>query len=524
MSSDSNAHERSNERSIRNWLVAQSCITPGRKPLASYVMALMAVVLATGFRQLLDPILENRVPYGFHLLAVVVVAWRYGLGPALVSVVAGAATGVYFFVAPRYSFAIDWYDGQLTAALTMFLIIGVLTSVLSESLRLTALDNVRLYQRARQAELRKDDFLAMLSHELRNPLVPIRNGLYALELRGQSDPALEEIHALISRQVDHLVRLVDDLLDVARITQGKIELHLQPTTFETILSTALEIARSNIEQRKQELTVSVPPTPVHLLADPVRLAQVVANLLNNAANYTQKSGQIWLTLEVEGDEAVVRVRDNGAGIPADMLSRIFDLFEQAPGARERCEGGLGIGLTLVRELVELHGGSVQASSPGLGLGSEFVVRVPGVISASVVAPPKSPAINGRVLSEHSRRVLVVDDNTATAQAMALVLGKWQHDVRVSYNGFSALEIARTFKPDIVLADLGLPQMNGFELARELRQLPGLEHARLIAVTGYGQDEDRRRSLEAGFDQHLLKPVDPVELERLIASTADCASA
>jgi signal transduction histidine kinase len=501
---------------LREWLISQTGLNESRQGATGYGMAVLAVVLATVVRWLLDPMLGERSPHGLQLLAVVIIGWRYGFRPALVAVVLGGLLSVYFFVPPRYQFTWDFLDNSLSITVLMYLVLGLASGILSDSLRATALDNVRLFKEAKEAELRKDEFLAMISHELRNPLAPLRNGLYALERRSADDLELAKIHDLMSRQVSHLIRLVNDLLDVARITQGQITIRREPLVLNDVVRSAIEISRPMIDERKQDLIVSLPPQPLRMEADAVRLSQVIANLLNNAAKYTDRGGQIWLTLEADRDDAVIRVRDNGIGIAANQLPRIFDLFEQASGTRDRAEGGLGIGLTLVRRLVELHGGSVSASSPGLGLGTEFVVRLPGVREGAAPSALKPVGEFAGQSTGSARRVLVVDDNVLAASSMAMVITEWRHDVRVTNNGFSALEVARTFKPDFILADLAMPQMNGFELAREIRRLPGLEDSKLIAISGYGQIEDQRRALEAGFNQHLTKPIDPRELERMLA--------
>ena len=366
-----------------------------------------------------------------------------------------------------------------------------------------------------EAHRRKDEFLAMLAHELRNPLAPILNGLHILKMPGVNGATSELTRQTMERQVKYLVRLVDDLLDISRITRGKIALDKKPVDLATVFMQAIETARPALDAQGHELAISLQALPLRLEGDVLRLAQVIANLLNNAAKYTQRAGQIWLTGELEGNQVVVRVRDTGMGIAQELLPRIFDLFVQGDRSLERSQGGLGIGLTLVHKLVQMHGGTVAAHSDGPGKGSEFVVRLPALLPT----PPQET----RGGEEHpfvaavSRRVLVVDDNVAAADMLAALLRLWCHEVRLAYNGPDALAAAADYQPDLVLLDIGLPLMSGYEEARRLRGQLRLDHTTLVAVTGYGQQEDRRRSQEAGFDCHLTKPVDADSLQGLLAS-------
>ncbi len=345
----------------------------------------------------------------------------------------------------------------------------------------------------------------MLAHELRNPLAPIRN---ALALLGMDEDAANDTawaREVIERQVQHMVRLVDDLLDVSRIMRGKISLRKEPVELATVISHAVETARPVLDALKHELFVSTPAEPIWLDADTVRLTQVIANLLNNAAKYTEQGGRIALSSERQGDQAVVRVRDNGIGINSEMLPRIFDLFTQVNQHDERSQGGLGIGLTVVRSLIEMHGGSVVARSDGPGQGSEFLIRLPVLTRprrGEVHDEPTRPAVE-----PVRRRVLIVDDNNDSARSLARVIGRiGGHEVRTAHDGREGIELVESFQPDIVILDIGLPGMNGYEVARRLRALPGGDRLFLVAMTGYGQEEDRRRSRDAGFDRHLVKPV------------------
>jgi CheY-like chemotaxis protein len=377
-----------------------------------------------------------------------------------------------------------------------------------------AIDNARLYRDIQEADRHKNEFLAMLAHELRNPLAPIRSAIHLLRRRALDVPDVIWAQDLIDRQVQQMVRLVDDLLDVSRITRGKITLRTEAVDVATVVARAVETCRPLMDERKHELTVSLPPEPVRVEGDTTRLAQVVSNLLNNAAKYTEEGGRIGLTVQQEGGEAVLRVRDSGVGIPADMLSNVFDLFTQVNRSLDRSQGGLGIGLTLVHRLIEMHRGSVRAFSAGPNQGSEFVVRLPALAGQGAEEPSPNgtaePAAPGP-----TRRILVVDDNTDGADSLALVLGLSGHDVRTAYDGPAAVEAATSFLPEVVLLDIGLPGIDGYEVARRLRKHPGLEEILLVALTGYGQDEDRRRAEEAGFDVHLVKPVDASTLSQIL---------
>jgi PAS domain S-box-containing protein len=360
---------------------------------------------------------------------------------------------------------------------------------------------------------RKDEFLAMLSHELRNPLAAILNALHLLRLQKYEDPIQQRARGMIERQVAQLTRLVDDLLEVSRITSGRIRLQQEYVHLRGIVDRAVDVVRPLITQRQHELSVSLPPEPVWLLADPTRTEQVVVNLLCNAAKYTEERGRVWLTVRQEGDEAVLRVRDSGVGISPDLLPRIFDLFTQADRSLDRAQGGLGVGLTVVQRVVEMHGGRVEASSAGLGHGSEFTVRLP-VAPPPTGQPPAGSAKAGEPAA-HPLRVLVVDDDVDTADSAALLLRQSGHHVREAYSGNAALESALAFRPDVVLLDIGLPEMDGYEVALRIRQNPIHNNVQLIAVSGYGQEADKQRSKEAGFDEHAVKPLDPQKLLELI---------
>ncbi len=368
----------------------------------------------------------------------------------------------------------------------------------------------------READRRKDEFLAMLAHELRNPLAPIRNALHLLKLPGADARVGERARGIMERQVEHMVRLVDDLLDVSRIMRDKIDLRREPIDLATVVARAVETAQPALDAEGHELTVSLPAEPLRLDGDLVRLAQVVSNLLHNAAKYTERGGKIALAAERRGDEAVLRVRDNGIGVSPELLPRIFDMFVQAERRTRDARGGLGIGLTLVRRLVEMHGGSIEARSDGPGTGSEFVVRLPLLPGAATGDRPPVPAAGPPAGKPAPRRVLVADDNPDAADSLAMMLRLQGHDVRVAYGGRAALEQARSEAPDVALLDLGMPVLDGYELAKQFREDPCLRQVLLVAVTGWGQTEDRRRTQEAGFHHHLVKPVEAEALEKVLA--------
>jgi CheY-like chemotaxis protein/two-component sensor histidine kinase len=368
----------------------------------------------------------------------------------------------------------------------------------------------------READRRKDEFLATLAHELRNPLAPIRNSLQILKMPRVDLATAQQTREMMERQVHHLVRLVDDLLDVSRVMRGKIELRKEPVELATVVARAVETAQPLIEVQGHELDISLPPESLLLDADSVRFAQVVGNLLTNAAKYTEANGHIWLTARREGDQAVLSVRDTGIGIAPDMLPHVFELFVQVDHATSRSQGGLGIGLTLVKNLVEMHGGMVEAHSAGLGKGCEFVVRLPLTVQQGQ-QPPEGSSEGRQESPPSSHRLLVVDDNEDAAHSLAMLLRLQGHEVRVAHDGPSALEVATSYLPDLVFLDIGMPGMDGYDVARRLRKTPGLEKTVLAALTGWGQQEDRRRTAEAGFNHHLVKPPEPKVLDELLAS-------
>lgn len=376
-----------------------------------------------------------------------------------------------------------------------------------------AYERLRLFHKLREADLRKDEFLATLAHELRNPLAPIRNGLQIMQL-ARDPEALEETRSMMGRQLEQMTRLIDDLMDLSRISRGKLILQKTRMPLAEAIRNAVDTSRPLMEARQQEFILDLPPEPISVDGDLTRLSQVFANLLNNAAKYTERGGRVQLTVERRGSDVVVKVRDNGVGIPAPMLTRVFDMFAQVDRSLEKAQGGLGIGLNIVQRLVEMHGGKITAESGGQGMGSTFTVCLP---VAEAFAPSGS-GVTAREGMKPSlrRRVLVVDDNVDSALSLAKLLQVLGNETQTAHDGLEALAAAEAFQPDVILMDLGMPKLNGFDACSRIRQQPEGRNIVIIAQTGWGQEEDRRKSSEAGFDYHLVKPVDPAALTKLLA--------
>lgn len=375
-------------------------------------------------------------------------------------------------------------------------------------------DTHRVNEKLRDADRRKDEFIATLAHELRNPLAPIRNALQIARSHGATEAQRRWSHDVIDRQLRNMALLLDDLLDVSRITRGTLQLRLEPVELAAIIDTAIETARPLIDMRKHRLTVLLPRQAVWLSADALRLAQAISNLLTNAAKYSEPHGAIRLEATTKSKQLLIQVADEGMGIEPHMLSRIFEMFAQGKPAVERAEGGLGIGLSLVKGLIGLHGGTVEAASGGPGKGSVFTIRLP--LPRMVVGSSEPQADSGaQPTGGVGRRVLVVDDNRDIAESLALLLELEGHQTRVAYDGRYALEIADAFEPEVVVLDIGMPHLNGHETASELRKRTWAANTVFVAVTGWGQPDDRRRSLDAGFHHHFVKPVDPAELRALL---------
>jgi PAS domain S-box-containing protein len=368
-------------------------------------------------------------------------------------------------------------------------------------------------KRLNEMDRRKDEFLATLAHELRNPLAPLRNGLQLLKL-AKDDPALiERTRNMMDLQLAQMVRLIDDLLDVSRINNDRLDLNKEVTSLDKIIRQAVETSQPLLDALQHNLSIDLPRHEVVLEADVVRLTQVFANLLNNAAKYTPRGGTISIEGRHQGRDMSVSITDNGIGIPKEMLPKVFDMFVQVDKSLERAQGGLGIGLSLVKRLVELHGGTVEGQSKGLGAGSKFVVRLPAALDSEAVDSSTLEATTPE--QSNVRRILVADDNEDAAMSLALILSMLGHETRTARNGLEALDIAEQFQPDVVLLDIGMPKLNGYETARRLRAKPDGDELLLVALTGWGQESDRLRSTDAGFDSHLIKPVDVAKIQQLL---------
>jgi signal transduction histidine kinase/CheY-like chemotaxis protein len=376
----------------------------------------------------------------------------------------------------------------------------------------------------REVDRRKNEFLATLGHELRNPLAPLWNTVKLMDLQQPAAPASPQIRDMVRRQVEQLSRLADDLLDIARIARGKVELRKEPVDLAETANRAAQISAPHLKARRQHFELALPAELIHLLADATRLVQIIVNLLNNASKYTDAGGRVWLTVEREDEEAAIRVRDTGMGIAPELMPHVFELFTQGKLSSDRSPGGVGIGLALVRQLVELHGGKIVAHSAGVGSGSEFVVRLPIAMADANNDKPfaAAPKTTGPLGELPPQRILVVDDNVDSAETLSMLLALGGHAVRVAHDGPTALQSAADFRPEVVLLDLGLPRMDGYEVARRLLQQPDAGKMLLVALTGYGQDEDRRRSEEAGFNAHLVKPVELDALRNLLAQNGSHA--
>lgn len=399
-----------------------------------------------------------------------------------------------------------------------------------DELKAATEENARLLKESRQyaealklADRRKDEFLATLAHELRNPLAPIRNGLQILRMSSDMT-TLESVREMMDRQLVHMVRLIDDLLDMSRVSQGKIELRKERVSLQSVIQSALEASRPLIEAGHHRLSTDIPEQGIWLEADHTRIAQVISNLLNNAAKYTPDGGQIHLAVVLQGNEVTISVTDNGLGIPTEMLTQIFDLFTQVNRTLEQSQGGLGIGLALVKYLVEMHGGAICAQSPGLGKGSTFSLTLP-VAEAVTITPAPAPGPVAAAGEGAALKVLVVDDNVASAKTTGWMLEMIGHEYTLAHDGTEALRVAKETRPRVILLDIGLPGMNGYDVCRELRKDPAFRKTVLIAQTGWGQKRDREMAEEAGFDHHLIKPVEFEKLAALLSGiTAEAAAA
>jgi len=483
-----------------------------------YGAAIVVMLLVAGIRAVLAPLLGTQAPLLPFVLGIFGAAYLGGRGPALL---ASFLTPILATIAFT-----DWpQDGppmQWVAHAAFFVIIAVLSSCLMHELQkrsraerealAIAADHAKAL---READRRKDEFLAMLAHELRNPLAPIRNVAYVLS-KGGADPAtVRRSGQMIDRQATHLTHLVDDLLDVARITRGRVALHRESLSLDSVVEAALETVQPALDARKQAVSIRQPGEKVFVDGDSTRLCQVIANLLTNASKYSPERARIDIVIEGSSVDAFVNVRDPGVGIDAQLLPHLFDLFLQGDRTLDRSQGGLGVGLTIVKLLVEMHGGSVEARSDGLGKGSVFRMRLPRTNPQFAAAAPEAPDERKAV---RPRRILIIEDNADAAESMRALLRTDAHTVEVVHDGAAGLAKLEEFRADMVLLDIGLPRMDGFMVAHAIRERFALAGRRpkLLALTGYGRDEDRNAALKAGFDGHLAKPVDPRRLLQIVA--------
>jgi signal transduction histidine kinase len=485
--------------------------------VAAYGGAIAVTLGALFLRWFLDPWLGFQVPYATLYGAVAISVWFGGLGPAVVSMVLGYAVVNIKYVSPVGTLSINTPDDGISLAL--FALSASLVVVLGEAMR-RARDRYRVSElevkkralELQRANRKKSEFLAVLSHELRNPLAPLRTGLALLDLQ-RGDPAgTAETRAMMERQVGQLARLIDDLLDVSRIDRGKLEMRRERLALEGVLKTALDTARPNIAAKGHSLRVTWPKAPLFVDGDPVRLSQVVSNLLNNAAKFTPPGGRIELAADEEDGKAWIRVRDDGIGIAKDRLEEVFEMFVQLDASYAASTGGLGLGLTLARSIVERHGGTIEARSDGPGTGADLIVRLPLAAVPEVVVTPAEK------IPPQRRRVLVVDENVDAAQTLAQYLRMDGHRVESAVDGEGALRIAEVLHPEVAFIDLNMPRMDGTEVARRLRRTPWGRDAALIALTGMGQQADIARTREAGFDEHITKPADLQLVSRLAAAS------
>ena len=485
----------------------------GRRIWTGYAVAVLSLLAAAVARWQLSSVF-GVYPYAPIFLAIIFSAWYGGFGPAVLTAVLGLGLG-YFYPGNRPTTVHPLFG------LTLYVVTSIVIAPVGGSIaraREKIAHQIEVLQRQHDeltiADHRKDEFLAILAHELRNPLAPISSALDILKQDGVDQATATKAIEVADRQVRHMTRLVDDLLDISRIMRGKIELRKERVELASIISRAVETVQPLIARERHELTVELPEGRVWIDADLVRLAQSVANLLSNAAKYTAPGGRIHLAAAVEGQQLIISVRDTGIGVDPQTLPKMFEMFMQAAPGSSRSRGGLGIGLALVKNLVELHGGAIAAQSEGPGKGSEFLIRMPyretssDTPPAAVITPGKGPR----------RRILVVDDNVDAAQSLAMLLRLRGHDVRTAFDGPEALEVAKKDGAELVFLDIGMPVMDGYEVARRLREQFGSELT-IIALTGWGTEQDRQRTRDAGFNHHLTKPVDLAALEEVLANFA-----
>jgi signal transduction histidine kinase/ActR/RegA family two-component response regulator len=495
----------------------------------AYLIAVLGAGAVMATRAVVFGVMGTLIATFVFLLVVLAAGVAGGWKPGFLTTGLNVVGVLYFFTPPFYTFRVS--KGTDVVRLLAYVGAGVAISLLCEGLRRAwarveerqrqleqeISERIRAEEQLREADRRKDEFLATLAHELRNPLAPLSNALQLWSYVASNAAELENLRAMMKRQVDQMTRLIDDLLDVARIRRGKIQLRTAPVDLAAVVSEAIDSHKSLAELGGHRLTVSLPVEKLAAEGDATRLLQIFGNVLHNAIKFTPPGGQIAVTLERAGSQAVIRIRDSGCGVPPAMLSQIFEMFQQVDQSLGRAHGGLGIGLTLVKRLVELHGGTITASSEGPGKGSEFVITLPALSTEQDgSASPESERANPARCDLRRRRILVVDDARASAETLTLLLRAIGHEVAMAHDGRSALDWTREHKPEVVFLDIAMPGMDGYEVARRIRGTAGLEEIILVALTGYGQEDDRRRAGEAGFNHHLTKPTSLAALHDVLS--------
>jgi signal transduction histidine kinase/CheY-like chemotaxis protein len=495
-----------------------------RRKWQGYAAAVVVFFLVLAGRHfIMSAELSRQMPFAFFYISLGISAWYGGLGPGLLATALGTVAATCYIQKLGHL----QHDVEMQMRTVMFVFSGILLSFLFESLHVTrkrmmykkSMLEMEIAQRhkAQEAQVdanrRKDEFMATLAHELRGPLGAASNALEVMEV-AKDDGVKGKAMSIMRRQISQMTRLIDDLMDIARVSQNKIELKKQPLQLSTVIQTAVDGVKPMMEGKSHDVTVSLPQEPVWIDGDPARLNQIFMNILANAAKYTAPRGDISISAERENEKVKIVVRDNGVGIPAHILPKIFDMYVQAESTLEQSQGGLGIGLSLVKRLVTLHGGLVTARSAGTGKGSEFEVTLPVMQITTIPAPRPEKR---KVETEIRHCVLVVDDNEASAQTLGWMMEGLGHQVKVATSGQEAIRTAAAFHPDVVLLDIGLPEMDGYEVCKAMRQMPTLKDTVIIAQTGWGQPEEKKRAEEAGFDHHLVKPIELAALQNVLNS-------
>jgi len=495
-----------------------------------YCIALFSVFVATQTRISLEPWVGDHVPFGTYLIAVVLTAWLAGSGPAIFSLCCGIFAAAHFIIPPSNTILIT--DTHALLSLGIYALVGIITIWLFEvttrqhNLTRGQLRQIRKLSCAlKTSDEQKDEFLALLAHELRNPLAPIRTGLGLLQRQDVSEAERSRVMQTICRQLEQLFRIVDDLLDVSRFTHGKIILECQPMDLRDVVDTAIEQAQSDFDERQHSINVLLPSRPVPVYGDRIRIVQIVTNLLTNASKYTPRQGRIEIVVDRQENNATLTVSDNGIGITREMQQHIFELFARADAAIRSDRGGLGLGLPIAKQFATMHSGTLRVESEGADRGSRFELTLPLIAENQLSNDPSEPPLGSTLVAPEEinqpeqTRILVVDDNVDAADTLAALLRLDGYTVECVHDGYQALNRVHEFKPDALLLDIGLPGMDGYEVARRMRNEFAAQPLLIVAVTGWGGDEDVRKSHLAGIDHHLVKPIDPERLGELMRTAA-----